>query len=84
VCSLPNVAELRYNVIELSNTAHCTVVAMPEEATADTYRRYAKHARAEAETAENSDLKRQWNETAATYEGLAAAAEQAALKRSNP
>jgi hypothetical protein len=57
---------------------------MPEEATADTYRRYAKQARTEAEVATDPDLKRQWNETAATYEGLAVAAEQAAMKRSNP
>jgi hypothetical protein len=57
---------------------------MPEEATADTYRRYAKQARAEAETATNSDLKRQWDETAATYEKLAVDAEQAAMKRANP
>jgi hypothetical protein len=57
---------------------------MTEEATADTYRRYAKQARTEAEVATDPDLKRQWNEMAATYDRLVVSSEQAAMKRANP
>ena len=57
---------------------------LTEEATADTYRRYAKQARTEAEAATDPDLKRQWNEMAATYDRLVVSAEQAAMKRANP